>query len=402
MDFDFLSDNVKRLKPSATLAVAAKANELKASGKDVIDMAVGEPDFDTPENIKQAAIKAINNGETKYTPVDGTKALKSAIKEKFLRENDLEFDPSQIMVSCGAKQVLFNALLASVNSGDEVIIPAPYWVSYPEMVSFAGGIPVFIKCTQAKGFKLTAEDLDRAITSRTKWLILCSPSNPTGAAYTKEELLEIGRVLNKHPHVMIMCDDIYEHLIYGSSKFITLAQLFPEMRSRILIVNGVSKAYCMTGWRIGYGAGNVNLIKSMTKVQSQSTSNPCSISQAASVEALLGTQEFLPQMKQKFMERRDIFVKHLNEIKGIECLTPDGAFYVYPSCAGLIGKSTKDGKILNSDEDVVKFLLEHALVAGVHGGAFGLSPHFRLSYATKEELIIEACNRIKKAVDELI
>jgi aspartate aminotransferase len=398
---NFLSSSVNRLKPSATLAVAAKAAELRAAGKDVIDMGVGEPDFNTPDNIKAAAIKAIENGETKYTAVDGTKALKTAIKNKFSRENGLDYDLSQIMVSCGAKQVLFNALVATLNQGDEVVIPAPYWVSYPEMVSFAGGTPVTVACLQENNFKISPSQLENAISPKTKWLILCSPSNPTGAAYSKEELQAIAKVLENHPHVMIMCDDIYEHLVYGDFKFYTLAEAAPNLYPRILTINGVSKAYAMTGWRIGYGAGDVALIKAMTKVQSQSTSNPCSISQAASVEALNGTQDFIPVMKKEFKKRRDILVKMLNEIEGIECLTPDGAFYVYPSCAGLIGKVTEDGKMLGTDEEVVKYFLEEALVAGVHGSAFGLSPHFRLSYATAEHLIIAACERIKNAVKKL-
>lgn len=395
----FLSESLARVKPSPTIAVTNKAAELKAAGHDVIGLGAGEPDFDTPENIKQAAIAAMQAGKTKYTKVDGIPELKAAIVEKFARENGLTYTPDQITVGTGGKQVLYNALVATLNPGDEVIIPAPYWVSYPDMVLLGGGEPVVVECGQNQGFKIGPEALDAAITEKTKWVILNSPSNPTGAAYTEAELLALADVLRKHPHVWVMTDDMYEHLVYDDFKFTTIAQLAPDLIDRTLTCNGVSKAYAMTGWRIGYAGGPAHLIKAMAKVQSQSTSNPCSIAQAAAVEALNGPQDFLSTRAEAFKERRNYVVETLNACAGLSCPMPEGAFYVYPSCASLIGKKTPSGKVLQNDEDVVTYFLEDFGVAAVHGAAFGLEPHFRVSYATSLEVLTEACSRIKKACE---
>ena len=393
----FLADRLSRIKPSPTIAVTTKALELKAAGRDVIGLGAGEPDFDTPETIKQVAYKAIREGQTKYTAVDGTPALKQAICAKFKRENGLDYKPNQITVGTGGKQVLYNALMATLNPGDEVIIPAPYWVSYPDMVLLAEGTPVIVSCSQNNGFKMRAEDLEAAITPKTKWVILNSPSNPTGAAYTRAELKALTDVLAKHPHVWVMTDDMYEHLVYDGFEFTTPAQIEPKLYDRTLTVNGVSKAYAMTGWRIGYAGGPVELIKAMGAIQSQSTSNPSSVSQAAAVEALNGPQDFIPKNAEIFKKRRDLVVDLLNKCQGIHCTTPEGAFYVYPSCAGTIGRKTPQGKVIRNDTDFVTYLLEAEGVAVVQGEAFGLSPYFRISYATSTEALTEACKRIQRA-----
>jgi aspartate aminotransferase len=387
---------LKRVKPSATLAVDAKARALVAEGKNVIGLSAGQPDFDTPDNIKEAAIKAIREGKTKYTDVDGTPELKDAVAAKFKRENGLEYKRSQIHVAPGGKAVLYNALVATCSPGDEVIVPAPYWVSYPDMALLAGAEPVIVPCPQEDGFKLKPEALEKAITPRTRWLILNSPSNPTGAAYTRAELRAVADVLLRHPQVWIMADDMYEHLLYDGIEFATIAQVEPKLYDRTLTVNGVSKAYAMTGWRIGYAGGPEALITLMRKLESQSTSNPCSIAQAAAVEALNGTQEFLAPRAEAFQRRRDLVVSMLNQAKGINCAKPEGAFYVYPSCAGLIGKTAPSGKVIETDEDFVKELLETEGVAVVQGSAFGLAPHFRISYATSDKVLEDACTRIQR------
>lgn len=392
-----IADRLSRIKPSPTIAVTTKASELKAAGRDVIGLGCGEPDFDTPDFVKQGAIEAINKGDTKYTAVDGTNELKDAIIGKFKRDNDLIYTRDQITVGTGGKQVLYNALMASVNPGDEVIIPAPYWVSYPDMTLLAEGTPVIVECAEDNQFKLTAADLEKAITPKTKWLIFNSPSNPTGGAYTFAELKALTDVLLKYPHVYIMTDDMYEHLVYDEFKFATPAQVEPKLYDRTLTVNGVSKSYAMTGWRIGYAGGPKDLIKAIAKMQSQSTSNPSSISQAAAVVALNGDQSFLKERNDNFADRRDMVVEMLNQAEGISCLKPEGAFYVYPSCAGCIGKTTPDGKMIKTDEDFVTYLLESQGVATVQGAAFGLSPYFRISYATSKEALREACTRIQKA-----
>ena len=396
-----LAKRLSRIKPSPTIAVTQKARELKAAGRDVISLGAGEPDFDTPDHIKQAATDAIARGETKYTAVDGIPELKQAISDKFKRDNGLDYAPNQITVGTGGKQILYNALMATVDDGDEVIIPAPYWVSYPDMVLLAGGEPVFVTCPQNNGFKLRPEDLEAAITPKTKWLILNSPSNPTGAAYTAEDMKALTDVLKRHPHVWVMTDDMYEKLVYDGFTFCTPAEVEPEIYDRTLTINGVSKAYAMTGWRIGFAGGPEALIKAMAKVQSQSTSNPSSISQWAAVEALSGSHHFIPTNNEVFKARRDLVVSKLNQCPGLHCPTPEGAFYVYPSCAGTIGKKTPDGKTIETDEDFVTYLLESEGVAAVHGAAFGQSPHFRISYATSTELLEEACNRIKRACEAL-
>ncbi len=393
----FLASRLDRIKPSATIAVTSKARELKAAGRDVIGLGAGEPDFDTPDNVKQAAIKAIQAGETKYTAVDGTPALKAAISAKFRRENGLDYKPEQITVGTGGKQVLYNALMTTLEPGDEVIIPAPYWVSYPDMVLLAEGTPVSVPCPANNGFKLLPEDLAAAITPKTKWLILNSPSNPTGAAYTRAEMKALTDILLKHPHVWVMTDDMYEHLVYDGFEFTTPAQVEPKLYDRTLTVNGVSKAYCMTGWRIGYAGGPARLIKAMATVQSQSTSNPSSISQAAAVEALNGPQHFIAAHNEVFKERRDMVVDMLNKAPGLTCHLPEGAFYVYPSCSGTIGKKTPQGKVIETDDDFVTYILEAEGVAAVQGSAFGLSPFFRISYATSTEALREACTRIQRA-----
>ncbi|MDC3110679.1 pyridoxal phosphate-dependent aminotransferase [Pelagibacteraceae bacterium] len=397
-----LSDNINRIKPSATMAVTGKARELKAAGKDIIGLGAGEPDFDTPENIKIAAIEAIKAGDTKYTAVDGTPNLKKAIASKFKRENNLSYDIDQITVGTGGKQIIFNAFLATINPEDEVIIPAPYWVSYPDIVDFAGGKSVVIECDESREFKISAEKLSAAINAKTKWFILNSPSNPTGSCYTESELLELSKVLEANPHVNIMSDDIYEHLVYDNFKFKTIAQINPKLVNQTLTINGVSKAYAMTGWRIGYAAGSKSLIKAMGKLQSQSTSNPSSISQAASVEALNGDQSFLKSRADVFKKRRDFVVKALNDMNGISCTVPQGAFYVFPSCKDLFGKKTSEGKIIENDEDFVTALLETVGVAVVQGSAFGLNGFFRISYATSDEMIANACERISNFCDSLI
>ena len=391
-----LSDTLDRVKPSPTIAVTNKAAELKAAGHDVIGLGAGEPDFDTPQHIKDAGIAAITSGKTKYTAVDGIAELKQAICAKFKRDNSLDYLLSQVSVSSGGKQVLYNALMATLNKGDEVIIPAPYWVSYPDMVLLAGGTPIIAEASLQTGFKLTADQLEAAITPNTKWFLFNSPSNPTGAGYTWDELKELTDVLMRHPHVWVMTDDMYEHLTFGDFQFCTPAEVEPRLYDRTLTVNGVSKAYAMTGWRIGYAAGPVDLITAMRKVQSQSTSNPCSISQFAAVEALNGPHDFIAQNNAAFVRRRDIVVKMLNEAEGITCPTPDGAFYVYPSVAGLIGKTTPNGVKIVDDEAFATALLNDTGVAVVFGAAFGLSPNFRVSYATSDEALTEACARIIK------
>jgi aspartate aminotransferase len=397
----FLSAALDRVKPSATIAVTDKARALKAAGRNVIGLGAGEPDFDTPANIKLAAIHAIEAGKTKYTDVGGIPELKAAIIAKFQRENGLIYTPNQVVVSTGGKQVLYNALMATINPGDEVIIPAPYWVSYPEMVALAGGESVPIVCTAEFGFKLQAAALEAAITPKTKWIILNSPSNPTGAAYSRAELKALTDVLVKHPHVWVMTDDMYEHLVYDDFTFSTPAQIEPKLFDRTLTVNGVSKAYSMTGWRIGYAGGPAELIKAMTTIQSQSTSNPSSISQWAAVEALNGPQDFIPVNNETFKERRDLVVSMLNQAKGISCPRPEGAFYVYPSCAGTIGKTSPTGKVIANDEDFVTELLETEGVAVVQGSAFGLGPAFRISYATKTSDLEDACKRIQRFCGDL-
>ena len=392
-----IAERMHRIKPSPTIAMSDKAKALKAEGRDVIGLRAGEPDFDTPQTLKDAAKRAIDAGDTKYTAVEGTPALKKAIAGKFKRENDLTYAPNQIIVGTGGKQVLFNALMATLDEGDEVVIPAPYWVSYPDIVALAEATPVPVTCSQNNGFRLRAEDLEAAITPRTKWLILNSPSNPTGAAYSAEDLGQIAEVLLRHKDVWVLTDDMYEHLLYDGFKFATIAQVEPKLYQRTLTMNGVSKAYCMTGWRIGYAGGPTELIQAMSTLQSQSTSNPSSVSQAAAVEALSGPQDFIPRNNAVFKERRDLVVDLLNKAAGIHCPTPEGAFYVYPSCAGAIGKRTPKGRTIETDTDFVQYLLEAEGVAVVQGAAFGLSPHFRISYATSTEVLRDACNRIIRA-----
>jgi len=391
-----ISDSLKRIKPSPTIAVTQKARELRAAGKDVIGLGAGEPDFDTPDNVKNAAIKAIKSGDTKYTAVDGTPALKKAIIAKFKRENKLNYSADQITVGTGGKQVLYNAFMATLNKGDEVIIPAPFWVSYPDMVLLAGGKPKIVKCTEQEGFKLTASKLKKAITKKTKWVILNSPSNPTGAGYTKKEITDLAKVLIKNKKIHILSDDIYEHIKYDNFNFFTIAQI-SKLKDRTLTMNGVSKSYAMTGWRIGYAAGPKDIIKAIGKIQSQSTSNPSSISQAAAVEALNGNQGFIQKRSKAFKERRDFVVKSLNNIKGINCLTPNGAFYVFPSCKGFLNKKTK----LKTDTDFVQKLLEKSNVAVVQGSAFGLDGYFRISYATSMQNLKKAMKRIKTFCESL-
>jgi aspartate aminotransferase len=392
----FLADRLDLIKPSPTIAVTMKARELKAAGRDVIGLGAGEPDFDTPDNIKAAAVEAIKRGETKYTNVDGTIELKKAIAAKFERENAISYKTDEITVASGGKQIIYNAMVATLNPGDEVVIPAPYWVSYPDIVLLCEGKPVFVPCSQENGFKMKAADLDRAITPKTKWIILNSPSNPTGAAYTRDELKSITDVLVKHPHVWVLTDDMYEHLVYDNFVFSTPVQIEPRLKDRTVTMNGVSKAYCMTGWRIGYGAGPEPLIKAMSKLQSQSTSNPSSIAQWAAVEALNGPQDFIPANNKVFKERRDLVVSMLNQAKGLSCPTPEGAFYVYPSCKHAIGKKAPSGNVIKTDEDFVTELLAAEGVAAVHGAAFGTSPFFRISYATATDVLEDACHRIQR------
>lgn len=398
---DIIAQRLSAVKPSPTMAVTAKAAELRAAGKDVIGLGAGEPDFDTPDHIKQAAIAAINTGKTKYTPVGGTPELKDAVIAKFKRDNSLDFARNQIVVGCGAKQVIFNTFLATVGKGDEVIIPTPYWVSYPDMVYVAEGTPVIVECGKASELKLTPELLEGAITPNTKWLILNSPSNPSGAAYSRAELEALGEVLLRHPHVMILSDDIYEYLVYDNFEFVTLADAVPALAERTVTVNGVSKSYSMTGWRIGYAGGAAPIIKAISDIQSHSTSNPCSISQAAAVEALNGDHRFLQEWLKAFAARRDMVVEKLGAIAGLQCTTPVGAFYVFPDCSGLFAKTTPSGEKLANSMDVCAYLLEDALVAAVPGSAFGSEGYFRISYATSEDKLVEACGRIAKAVAAL-
>ena len=394
----FISDSLNRIKPSATMVITAKATQLKREGKKVIGLSSGEPDFDTPQHVKQAAIDAINSGYTKYTNIEGIPELRQSIVEKFKKDNDLNYNVSNVIVGTGGKQILFNALMSSLNKDDEVIIPAPYWVSYPDMTLLAGGKPIFVDCSSETNFKLTGEALDKVITKNSKWLILNSPSNPPGSCYSISELEEIANVVRKHENLYVMTDDIYEYIVYDNFKFYTLAQVAPDLKDRILTVNGVSKSYCMTGWRIGYAAGPSLLIKAMIKIQGQSTSNPSSISQYAALAGISGSKEFLDPCLKAFDERRHFVVDKLNSINGISCILPEGAFYAYPNVSGLIGKKTQNGKILINDAEIVEWLLESAEVAAVPGVAFGLEPYFRVSYATSLEVLKEAMNRIEKAV----
>ncbi|WIV49961.1 pyridoxal phosphate-dependent aminotransferase [Marivivens sp. LCG002] len=397
----FLSATLDRVKPSPTIAVTTKAQELKAAGRDIIALGAGEPDFDTPANIREAAKRAIDEGKTRYTAVDGIPELKKAICAKFERENALSYTPAQVTVGTGGKQVLYNALMATLNAGDEVIIPAPYWVSYPDMVLLAGGTPVVVECSLENRFKITAEQLEQAITPKTKWFLFNSPSNPTGAGYNREELKALTDVLLRHPHVWVLTDDMYEHLVFDDFKFCTPAEVEPALYDRTLTVNGVSKAYAMTGWRIGYAAGPVPLITAIRKIQSQSTSNPCSVSQWAAVEALNGPQDFLGTNRAVFQRRRDLVVSMLNEAKGINCPVPEGAFYVYPDISGCIGKTSAGGARIENDEAFVSALLEETGVAVVFGAAFGLSPNFRVSYATSDKELQDACSRIQEFCEGL-
>ena len=398
----FLAKRLDRIQPSPTIAVTTLAKELEAAGRDVIGLGAGEPDFDTPANIQEAAIAAMRRGETRYTAVDGTPELKKAIVAKFKRENRLDYTTDEITVASGGKQIIYNAMVATLDPGDEAIIPAPYWVSYPDMVALAEGEPVAVPCGQNSNFKLTPEALASAITPKTKWLLLNSPSNPTGAAYSAAELRALADVLLDHPQIWVLTDDMYEHLLYDGLEFATIAQVEPRLQARTLTMNGVSKAYCMTGWRIGYAGGPVELIKAMAMVQSQSTSNPSSISQAASVEALNGPQDFIAKHNESFVARRDMVVSMLNEAKGIHCTKPDGAFYVYPSCAGTIGKTTPAGKVIETDTDFATYLLDAEGVAVVQGTAFGLAPYFRISYATSTEVLKDACTRIQRFCASLV
>ena len=395
-----ISDSLKRIKPSPTIAVTQKARELRAAGKDIIGLGAGEPDFDTPDNIKEAAIKAIKDGDTKYTAVDGTQTLKQAIVDKFKRENNLNYSTDQITVGAGGKHVIYNLMMATLNKGDEVIIPAPYWVSYPDIVLLSGATPIIVECSEEQGFKLTAKDLEAKITNNTKWVILNSPSNPTGACYSEQEIKNLAHVLKRKPHVNVLSDDIYEHIIYEGFKFFTIAQI-PELKNKVVTMNGVSKSYAMTGWRIGYAAGDKEVIRAVAKIQSQSTTNPSSISQAAAVEALNGNQDFIPIRSLSFKERRDFVVNSLNSIDGINCLKPDGAFYVFPSCKKLIGKKDKNGKKIENDIDFVQSLLENNNVAVVQGSAFGLDGYFRISYATSMKNLEKAMSRIKDFCESL-
>lgn len=392
---------LQRIQPSATLAMTSRVFELKRAGVDVIGLGAGEPDFDTPEFVKEAAIQAIRDGKTKYTNVDGTPELKDAVISKFKRDNGLEYTAQQVTINVGGKHTLFNAIVATVEAGDEVIVPAPYWVSYPDVIQFAGGTPVFIAAGADQGYKITPEQLEAAITPKTKWVILNSPSNPTGAAYSAAELKALGEVIERHPHVWVFADDMYEHILYDGFEFATIAQVCPSLYERTLTVNGCSKAYAMTGWRIGFAGGPAPLIKAIAKLQSQSTSNPCSIAQAAAVAALTGDQSFLKDRAAAFQTRRDLVVGMLNEIDGMTCPTPEGAFYVYPEFSGLIGKTTPKGKVIATDEDMIGYFLDEARVAAVHGAAFGLSPAMRISYATSETLLREACARIQAACADL-
>ena len=397
----FIASRLKRIKPSMTVGINVKANALRAEGKDVLVLAAGEPDFDTPANIRKAAFDAIESGQTRYVPGKGTPALQKAIQSKFIKDNNIEYSLDEIIVGVGGKHIIYNAMMATLNPNDEVIIPAPFWVSYPDIVLLAEGKPIIVECPESQNFKITANQLEKSITEKTKWLMLNSPSNPTGAVYSKSELKELAEVLLKYPHVLIMSDDIYEKIIYDNLEFGTLASIEPRLKERCLTLNGVSKAYCMTGWRLGYCGASKEIIAAMNKMQSQSNTSTSSISMAAAVEALEGSQEFIKEHNEAFVRRRDMVVSLLNQIEGINCLTPEGAFYVYPSCEGVIGKQTPDGNKIANDEDFMNYLLESEGIAGVHGAAFGLSPYFRLSYATSDEILKDACSRIKRACEKL-
>ena len=398
---NFIADRLKRIKPSMTVGINVKANALRAEGKDVLVLAAGEPDFDTPLNIRKAAVTAMEEGQTRYVPGKGTPLLQKAIQSKFLKDNNLNYDLDEIIVGVGGKHIIYNAMMATINPEDEVIIPAPFWVSYPDIVLLAEGKPIIVPCPEDQNFKLTADQLDKSITNKTKWLMLNSPSNPTGSLYSKQELQKLADVLLKYPQVLIMSDDIYEKVIYDDLEFSTIASVEPKLKDRCLTLNGVSKSYCMTGWRLGYCGAPKEIIAAMNKIQSQSTTSTSSISMAASVEALNGSQDFIDEHNQAFIRRRDLVVNLLNQIDGLSCLKPQGAFYVYPSCAGVIGKQTPEGKKISNDEDFMSYLLESEGIAGVHGAAFGLSPYFRLSYATSDEILKDACARIKRACKQL-
>ena len=397
----FIADRLKRIKPSMTVGINIKANALRAEGKDVLVLAAGEPDFDTPLNIRNAASEAIDSGQTRYVPGKGTPALQKAIQSKFLNDNNLQYDLDEIIVGVGGKHIIYNAMMATINPNDEVIIPAPFWVSYPDIVLLAEGKPVIVQCPESQNFKITANQLEKNITDKTKWLMLNSPSNPTGSLYSKHELKQLAEVLLEYPNVLVMSDDIYEKVIYDNLEFATIASVEPKLKDRCLTLNGVSKAYCMTGWRLGYCGASKEIIAAMNKIQSQSTTSTSSISMAAAVEALNGPQEFITNHNKAFVRRRDLVVNLLNSIDGLSCLTPQGAFYVYPSCEGVLGKETPDGKEISNDEDFMTYLLESEGIAGVHGAAFGLSPYFRLSYATSDEILKDACARIKRACEKL-
>jgi len=397
----FIADRLKRIKPSMTVGINIKANALRAEGKDVLVLAAGEPDFDTPLNIRNAASEAMDSGQTRYVPGKGTPALQKAIQSKFLNDNNLQYDLDEIIVGVGGKHIIYNAMMATINPNDEVIIPAPFWVSYPDIVLLAEGKPVIVQCPESQNFKITADQLEKNITDKTKWLMLNSPSNPTGSLYSKHELKQLAEVLLEYPNVLVMSDDIYEKVIYDNLEFATIASVEPKLKDRCLTLNGVSKAYCMTGWRLGYCGASKEIIAAMNKIQSQSTTSTSSISMAAAVEALNGPQEFITNHNRAFVRRRDLVVNLLNSIDGLSCLTPQGAFYVYPSCEGVLGKETPDGKEISNDEDFMTYLLESEGIAGVHGAAFGLSPYFRLSYATSDEILKDACARIKRACEKL-
>ena len=398
---NFIADRLKRIKPSMTVGINVKANALRAEGKDVLVLAAGEPDFDTPLNIRKAAVTAMEEGQTRYVPGKGTPVLQKAIQSKFLKDNNLNYDLDEIIVGVGGKHIIYNAMMATINPEDEVIIPAPFWVSYPDIVLLAEGKPIIVPCPEDQNFKLTADQLEKSINNKTKWLMLNSPSNPTGSLYSKQELQRLADVLLRYPQVLIMSDDIYEKVIYDDLEFSTIASVEPKLKDRCLTLNGVSKSYCMTGWRLGYCGAPKEIIAAMNKIQSQSTTSTSSISMAASVEALNGSQDFIDEHNQAFVRRRDLVVNLLNQIDGLSCLTPQGAFYVYPSCAGVLGKETPEGKKISNDEDFMSYLLESEGIAGVHGAAFGLSPYFRLSYATSDEILKDACARIKRACDQL-
>ena len=398
---NFIADRLKRIKPSMTVGINVKANALRAEGKDVLVLAAGEPDFDTPLNIRKAAVTAMEEGQTRYVPGKGTPVLQKAIQSKFLKDNNLNYDLDEIIVGVGGKHIIYNAMMATINPEDEVIIPAPFWVSYPDIVLLAEGKPIIVPCPEDQNFKLTADQLEKSINDNTKWLMLNSPSNPTGSLYSKQELQRLADVLLRYPQVLIMSDDIYEKVIYDDLEFSTIASVEPKLKDRCLTLNGVSKSYCMTGWRLGYCGAPKEIIAAMNKIQSQSTTSTSSISMAASVEALNGSQDFIDKHNQAFVRRRDLVVNLLNQIDGLSCLTPQGAFYVYPSCAGVIGKQTPEGKKISNDEDFMSYLLESEGIAGVHGAAFGLSPYFRLSYATSDEILKDACARIKRACEQL-